>query len=100
MEDLEEGWKEMEEEKYGKTEPGVKSNRTRRKTAWILKGISGVLWRLSRWVWKDPDWFMSNEDMLRITVELDDTTGFLIKDSTLKWLIERAVNDDRSQRGV
>jgi hypothetical protein len=41
---------------------------------------------------------MSPEELLLMTNELDDTAGYLVKASTLKYLVEKAVNADRATR--
>lgn len=38
---------------------------------------------------------MSDDELRRAVDELDDTAGFLVKEATLKFLIEDAVNRDR-----
>lgn len=41
---------------------------------------------------------LSDEDLLDIMDSLDDTGGFLIKESELVYWIERLVNEDRKRR--
>lgn len=41
---------------------------------------------------------LSEDDLECIIDSLDDTAGFLIKKGTLKWLIEKIVNEDRERR--
>lgn len=41
---------------------------------------------------------LSDDDLELILDSLDDTAGFLIKKATLKWLIEKIVNEDRERR--
>lgn len=41
---------------------------------------------------------LSNERMQEIIDDCDDTAGMLIKESTLRYFIEKAVNDDRKGR--
>ncbi len=41
---------------------------------------------------------LPDEALSAITDSLDDTAGFLIKESTLRYWIERIVNEDRERR--
>jgi len=41
---------------------------------------------------------LSDERMRAIVDDCDDTAGMLIKESTLRYFIEKAVNDDREDR--
>ena len=41
---------------------------------------------------------LSDKELSTIIDSLDDTAGFLIKDATLKYWIERIVNEDRERR--
>ena len=41
---------------------------------------------------------LSDKDLSAIIDSLDDTAGFLIKESTLRYWIERIVNEDRESR--
>ena len=48
----------------------------------------------------DPKPFKLTEREMRSLVwECDDTAGMLVKESTLRFFIERAVNEDRKERG-
>ena len=46
---------------------------------------------------KEP-YKLSDDYLSVITDSLDDTAGFLIKESTLRYWIERIVNEDRERR--
>lgn len=48
---------------------------------------------------KEP-YKLSDEDLEIITESLDDTAGYLIKASTLRYWIERIVNEDREDQDV
>lgn len=41
---------------------------------------------------------LSDQGLSAIIDNLDDTAGFLIKESTLRYWIERIVNEDRERR--
>ncbi len=41
---------------------------------------------------------LSDKELSTIIDSLDDTAGFLIKESTLRYWIERIVNEDRERR--
>jgi len=41
---------------------------------------------------------LSEKDLSAIVDSLDDTAGFLIKESTLRYWIERIVNEDKERR--
>ncbi len=47
---------------------------------------------------KDERYKLTDEDLATIIDSLDDTAGFLIKESTLRYWIERIVNEDREER--
>lgn len=47
---------------------------------------------------KKQPYKLSEEGLFNIVNSLDDTAGFLIKESTLKYWIERMVNEDRKRR--
>ncbi len=58
-----------------------------------MKGL--WLRKLSR---KMGPYKLSEKDLFTIVDSLDDTAGFLIKESTLRYWIERKVNEDRERR--
>ena len=41
---------------------------------------------------------LTDKQMEDVVDQCDDDAGFLVKESTLRWLIERAVNEDRKTR--
>ena len=43
---------------------------------------------------------MSNNELVEIEDIIDDTSGFLIKSSTLKYIIEKVINEDRAKRSI
>ncbi len=47
---------------------------------------------------KEATYKLSDKDLSTIVDSLDDTAGFLIKESTLRYWIERIVNEDRERR--
>ena len=47
---------------------------------------------------KKQPYELSDEDLSIIIDSLDDTGGYLIKESELRYWIERAVNEDRKRR--
>jgi len=57
-----------------------------------------MLWFRKRLLKERQPYHLSVEQLLTIIDSLDDTGGFVIKESELRFWIERIVNEDRKRR--